>query len=157
MSDVGLVRTMSVILLLVIITLTFAIFVALWHIIIHNLNVDVQHVNVSSCDRHPSDSCFHNRVNGVKSSETVCDLSIHDDVITDFYCKITSQSMKSVLPLKSVHRSASCKRLSPASTTTSSVESNISICFEVHKPLYRNNLTYFSQVFFKSEFRFKTN
>ena len=119
MSDVGLVRTMSVILLLVIITLTFAIFVALWHIIIHNLNVDVQHVNVSSCDRHPSDSCFHNRVNGVKSSETVCDLSVHDDVITDFYCKITSQSMKSVLPLKSVHKSMSSKRLSRASATTS--------------------------------------
>ena len=65
--------------------------------------------------------------------------------------------MKSVLPLKSVHKSMSSKRLSRASATTSSIESNISICFEVHKPLYKNNLTYFSQVFFKSEFRLKTN
>ena len=42
----------------------------------HNFNVDAQHVSVFSCGRTRSESCFHNRVNGVKNSKTARGLSV---------------------------------------------------------------------------------
>ena len=50
----------------------------------HNFNVDVPHISVLSCGRPRSDSCFHNRVNGVKSIKTVRDLSVREDVTNRF-------------------------------------------------------------------------
>ena len=93
----------------------------------HNFNINVQHVSISSSGRPRSDSCFYNRANGVKSSKTVCDLSVREDVTTDFCSNITSEPIKSVLPCKSVHKSVPSKRLNRASVSTSSVESNVSL------------------------------
>ena len=60
-----------------------------------NFNVDVHHVSVSFCGRPHSDSCVRNRVNGVKSSETIRDLSVCKEVMTEF----CSLYMKSVIPV----------------------------------------------------------
>ena len=64
----------------------------------HNFNANDQHVNVSSCARPCSDSCFHNHANGVKSSKTVQDLIVREDETTDFCSNITSETIKSVHP-----------------------------------------------------------
>ena len=80
----------------------------------HNFNVKVQHVRVSSYGRPRSNYCFHNRANGVKSSKTDHDLSVLEDVTTDFCSNIISEPIKSVLPRKSV----SSKRLSCTSVST---------------------------------------
>ena len=87
----------------------------------HNFNVNVQHVSLSSCARPRSDSCFHNRANRVKSSKTVRDLSVHEDVTREFCSNITSEPIKSVLLRKSIHKSVSSRLLSRASVSTSSV------------------------------------
>ena len=92
----------------------------------HNFNFIVQHASVSSCGKPCSNSYFHDCANGVKSSTTVRDLSVHEDVTTDFCSNIISESIKFALPRKSVQKSVSSKRLSPASVSTSSVESNVS-------------------------------
>ena len=92
----------------------------------HNFNVNVQHVSILSCGRPYSDSCFHNRANGGKSSKTVRDLSVREDVIKEFCSNSTRKPIKSVLPRKSVHKSMSSKRLSRASLSTSYFESNVS-------------------------------
>ena len=88
--------------------------------------MNVQHVSVSSCGRPRSDSCFHNRVNCVKSSKSVRDLSVPEDGTAYFCSNITSEPIKSILSRKSVHKSVSTKHLSRASVSTLSVESNIS-------------------------------
>ena len=92
----------------------------------HNFNFSDQHVNLSSCARSRSDSCFHNRANRVKSNKTVRDLSVHEDVTREFCSNITSEPIKSVLLRKSIHKSVSSRLLSRASVSTSSVESNVS-------------------------------
>ena len=57
----------------------------------HNCNINFQHVSVSSCDRPCNDSCFHYCVNGVKSSKTVRDLSVSENVTTDFCSNSTNE------------------------------------------------------------------
>ena len=92
----------------------------------HNFNVHFQHVSVSPCSRHRNDSCFHNRVNGVKNNKNIRNLSVREDVITNLCSSINSETHK--LPHKSVHKSVSRKRrVSRASVGTSSIESNVSI------------------------------
>lgn len=58
-----------------------------YHLASHdlNLNINIQGVCVSSCSRPRSDSCFHNLVNGVKSSKTICDLfvKIQQQILVD--------------------------------------------------------------------------
>ena len=92
----------------------------------HNFNVNFQRVSVSPCSRPRNDSCFHNRVNGVKNNKTIRNLSVREDVITNFCSNINSETHK--LPHKSVHKSVSRKRrVSRASVGISSVENNVSI------------------------------
>ena len=92
----------------------------------HNFNVHFQHVSVSPCSRPRNDSCFHNRVNGVKNNKNIRNLSVREDVITNLCSSINSETHK--LPHKSVHKSVSRKRrVSRASVGTSSIESNVSI------------------------------
>ena len=92
----------------------FVIIVALWHLITSTsmYNMFVFRLVV---DR---DSSFHNPVNGVKSSKTVPDLSVPEDITTDF-CSITGEPIKSVLPHRSAYKSVSSKRLSRPSVSTS--------------------------------------
>ena len=92
----------------------------------HNFIVNVQHGSVSSCGRPRSDSCLYNRANGVKSSKTVRDLSVCEDVTTDLCRNIIIEPIKFVLPRESVHKSVSSKHLHRASVNTSSVESIVS-------------------------------
>ena len=88
-----------------------------------------------------NDSCFHNRANCGKTSKTVRELNVREDVTTDFYSNITSKPIKSVLPRKSVHKSMSSKRLSRASVSSSSVESNVSFSVSGKQCLFRSKFT----------------
>ena len=92
------------------------IIVALWHLITSTstYNMFVFRLVV---DR---DSSFHNLVNGVKSSKTVPDLSVRENITTDFCSNITGEPIKSVLPRKSAYKSVSSKRPSRPSVSTSS-------------------------------------
>ena len=127
----------------------------------HNFNVNVQHVSVPSCGRPRIDSCFHNRANGVKSSKSVRDLSVREDVTTDFCSNITSEPIKSVLPRKSVHKSVSNKYLSCASvSSTSSVKSNVSFsvsrssaCSDQSSPVF--NVQEYCHLFFSGSFNIR--
>ena len=92
-----------------------------------NYNVDIQNVSASSCGRPCTYSCFHNRVNGVKSGKTVRDLNVPEDLIKDFCSIITHEPIQSILPRKFFHKPVFRKRLSRASVRTSSVENNVSI------------------------------
>ena len=115
MSIVDLVRAISVILLFYVRNVNVGFIRSTLASHKYNFNVNVQYVSVSFCGRPRSDFCFHNCANGVKSSKTVRDLSFSEDVITDFYSKIISEPIKSVLPCKSVDKSLSSKRLSRTS------------------------------------------
>ena len=75
-----------------------------------------------SCGRPCSEFCFHNCVNGVKSSKTVRVLSVGEVVITDFCSGKTREPTKSFLTRKPVHKSVSSERFNLAS-----VESNVGI------------------------------
>ena len=127
----------------------------------HNFNVNVQHVSVPSCGRPRIDSCFHNRANGVKSSKSVRDLSVREDVTTDFCSNITSEPIKSVLPRKSVHKSVSNKYLSCASvSSTSSVKSIVSFsvsrssaCSDQSSPVF--NVQEYCHLFFSGSFNIR--
>ena len=92
-----------------------------------NYNVDVQNVSASSCGRPRTYSFFHDRVNGVKSSKTVRDLNVCEDVIKDLCSIFTNEPIQSIIPRKSVHKPVFSKHLSRASVSTSSVENNVSI------------------------------
>ena len=125
----------------------------------HNFNDNVQHVSVSSCGKLRSDSCFHNRANGVKSSKIVGDLSVCEDVTSDFCSNITSEPMKSVLSRKSFHKSVSNRHLSRTSISNrnSSVKSNVSFsvcrtsaCFDQSSPVF--NIQKYCNLFFSGCF-----
>ena len=66
----------------------------------YNFNVDVQHVTVSTCGRPRSESCFHNHVNGIKSSKTARGMSV---------CEVNPLSLYSLVNL--LTKKISSKRL----------------------------------------------
>ena len=126
----------------------------------HHFNVSVQHVSVLSCGRPRHDSCFHNCANGVKSCETVRDLSVHEDVTADFCSNITIEPIKSVLPRKSVHKSVSSKCSIRASVSTSSVKSNVSFsvsrtstCLDQSSPVF--NIQQYCNLFCPGSFNIR--
>ena len=130
----------------------------------HNFNINVRHVSVSSCCRPHSDSYFHNCANGVKSSKTVRDLRVCEDVTTDFCSNIISEPTKYVLPRKSVRKSVSSKPLSRAIVSTSSVDSNVSFsvsstsaCLDQSSPVFniQEYCNLFSLVILISGFHFR--
>ena len=92
-----------------------------------NFNVDVQNISALSCGSPHPYSCFHNRVNGVKSSKTVRDMNVCEDVMKDFFSIVTSEPIQSILPRQSAHMPVPSKCLGCASVSTSSVDNNASI------------------------------
>ena len=92
-----------------------------------NFNVDVQNISALSCGSPHTYSCFHNRVNGLKSSKTVRDMNVCEDVMKDFFSIVTSEPIQSILPRQSVHMPVPSKCLGCASISTSSVDNNASI------------------------------
>ena len=107
-----------------------------------------------------SDSCFHNRVNGVKNSKSICDLSVRENVTTGFGSNITSEPIKSILSRKSVLDSLYTKRLSRASVSTLSVESNVSFsdsrtnaCLDQCSSLF--NIQEYCNLFFSGSFNIR--
>ena len=156
MFFVGPVPKMSVKLLFVFLTLTFFIIVAL--IIVashnHNFNGGVQDVSILSCGRPCDDPCSHDYVNGVKSSKTVCDLSVCEVVITDFCIDVANEPIKHVLPCKPVHKSLSSKHLNRANVSTSSVKNNVDIsvsctttCLDRSSSVFKGCVRYIFAIF----------
>ena len=92
-----------------------------------NFNVDIQNISALSCGSPHPYSCFHNRVNGVKSSKTVRDMNVCEDVMKDFFSIVTSEPIQAILPRQSVHMPVPSKCLGCASVSTSSVDNNASI------------------------------
>ena len=96
MSAVGLVQEISVILLFVLVTLTFAIAAVIWHLIIvistllFNMSVFLLVVDLAVF-------VFHNHISSLKSSKTIRDLTFREVVITDFSRDSTSRLLQSLL------------------------------------------------------------
>ena len=84
----------------------------------HNFNNNVQNVSILSCGRPCGECCFHNCVNGVKSSKTVHGLSVCEVVLTDFCSDIKNKFIKCL---------KYSKHLSRTSASASSVERNVGI------------------------------